>query len=206
MNIHTASCCPPPPPQNGYINPYSSTLEGAEGIVTCTSGLHEINFTTICDGGWWEPDITDLCTNSSGACMQTILIFTLSIHVHTSINFLAIEIESDNLDPLEPTSSHDNTASFTIVISSSVAASTALILLSCGLAVIICILRRLFQSKSTKHASSVDAVAPDTQVIPAPVYESIFPMEFQEQNLELKENVAYGPILCSLSVSATNTS
>ena len=57
----------------------------------------------------------------------------------------------------------------------------------------------LYKSRSSKHESTADEghypSRSDTPVAPAPIiYELIFPMEFQEQNLELKENIAYGPL------------
>ena len=57
----------------------------------------------------------------------------------------------------------------------------------CGLMLI-----KLCQSKSSISESFPDPHLPDAQVIP--VYETVFPMEFQEENMELNDNIAYGTV------------
>ena len=70
------------------------------------------------------------------------------------------------------------------------ASTITLLLIVCGL-----ILIKLFQSKSLKDSalSNAEPKASDVQVIP-PIYESVFPMEFQEEDLKLDNNIAYGPL------------
>ena len=66
-----------------------------------------------------------------------------------------------------------------------------LLLMVCGLIILICF--KSFQSKSTKDCKSFDPHPPaDAPVIP--VYESVYPMEFQEESLKLNDNIAYGPL------------
>ena len=69
------------------------------------------------------------------------------------------------------------------------ALTITLLLIVCGL-----ILTKLFRSKSVKDSTSSNANPrpPDVQVIP--MYESVFPMEFQEEDLKLNDNIAYGPL------------
>ena len=58
-----------------------------------------------------------------------------------------------------------------------------------------------FMMTVCKYRSSKQEVSAEEDVpydspsnIPVPLYESVFPMEFQEQGLELKENTAYGSL------------
>ena len=89
---------------------------------------------------------------------------------------------------------YSSTTIIAVVTSISIA-SFAILLAVCGTLMII---TAIFKARTSKHESAVDEVhhPSDTPVAPVPIiyYESIFPMEFQEQNLELKENIAYGPL------------
>ena len=53
-----------------------------------------------------------------------------------------------------------------------------------------------YQSSKQARVSAEEDVPNDTSPssMPVPLYESVFPMEFQEQSLELKENAAYGSL------------
>ena len=58
---------------------------------------------------------------------------------------------------------------------------------------------KLFQLKSLKDSRSAlsnpEPLPPNpSDVRVTPVYESVFPMEFQEENMELNDNIAYGPL------------
>ena len=101
--------------------------------------------------------------------------------------------ESENSDPLRPSSNTTASGSTiaTITVATSVS-SFALFSIVCGLMLI-----KLCQSKSAKSFVSSETFpephpCPDAQVIP--VYETVFPMEFQEENMELNDNIAYGTI------------
>ena len=61
--MFTANCGPLPSPANGYVHPYTSTLEGASAIFTCQNGQHSgSGITTVCTpAGKWEPNPTDGC-------------------------------------------------------------------------------------------------------------------------------------------------
>ena len=68
-------CDPPPPPSNGYIMPYSSTVEEASVTYVFQTynkiGRHsvcaDVNFTAVCNkDGQWEPDPDDTCFDSPG--------------------------------------------------------------------------------------------------------------------------------------------
>ena len=67
--LSTANCGTPTSPQNGYINSYVSSIEGAVVNITCLNGLEEWNEKITCGhGGNWipNPTATDICTNDSG--------------------------------------------------------------------------------------------------------------------------------------------
>ena len=72
----TVICAPPSPPPNGYIIPYTSTVEGAtvtyvfqnlnqiESQSVCT----EVNVTSVCnrDGHWESSSIDKFCAETTG--------------------------------------------------------------------------------------------------------------------------------------------
>ena len=67
--ILAVDCHSPSPPPNGYILPYTSTLEGAIVTYVCWSVQHgtglcgEVNKTAVCTKrGQWEPSADDICT------------------------------------------------------------------------------------------------------------------------------------------------
>ena len=71
----TASCGSPSLPTNGYIIPYTSTLEGATVMYTCwniyrsgyQSQCEEVNVTAVCNKqGYWEPSTEDICGEPTG--------------------------------------------------------------------------------------------------------------------------------------------
>ena len=71
--MHIASCGPPSTPPNGYIFPYTSTIEGSVVTFVCQNNDHQTlfeNFTTaVCNQqGNWEPSPGDFCTVTSGIC------------------------------------------------------------------------------------------------------------------------------------------
>ena len=101
---------------------------------------------------------------------------------------------------MRPSGNGTDTESRSIIYVTTVAASISVVtafiitlfLIVCGL-----ILTKLFRSKSVKDSTSSNANprppdASDVQVIP--VYESVFPMEFQEEDVKLNNNIAYGPL------------
>ena len=76
----------------------------------------------------------------------------------------------------------------TITVTVTFVSTFALLSIVCGL-----MLTKLCQSRSSVSSESFpDPHLSDTQVIP--VYETVFPMEFQEENMELNDNIAYGTI------------
>ena len=67
------SCPSPSQPPNGYILPYTSTLEGATLTYVCWNVQHgtglcgEVNRTAVCtERGQWEPSADDICTQPEG--------------------------------------------------------------------------------------------------------------------------------------------
>ena len=61
------NCGPPSTPQYGYVYPFTSTLEGAELVFSCSnleqeSPLNGTNLTATCSGdGEWSPNPRDAC-------------------------------------------------------------------------------------------------------------------------------------------------
>jgi hypothetical protein len=62
----TVNCGIPASPQDGRINSYVSTIEGAEVNITCRNGPEENEMITCDHDGNWIPTATDICTNDSG--------------------------------------------------------------------------------------------------------------------------------------------
>ena len=69
------ACDPPSSPLNGYIIPYTSTVEGATVTyvfqMSNKIGHHsvcaDVNFTAVCNNnGQWEPASGDVCFDSPG--------------------------------------------------------------------------------------------------------------------------------------------
>ena len=69
------ACDPPSLPSNGYIIPYTSTVEGATVTyifqMSNKIGHHsvcaDVNFTAVCNNnGQWEPASGDICFDSPG--------------------------------------------------------------------------------------------------------------------------------------------
>ena len=78
LTTELPGCVPPSPPLNGYINPYTSTIEGAEVTFTCQNlsqnewtetppkELHSAICVTF---GNWEPDPFEFCSGMD-TCMH----------------------------------------------------------------------------------------------------------------------------------------
>ena len=111
-----------------------------------------------------------------------------------------ITAESDSLDPQRPSNNDTGSGSTQMITAIIVATCTSVpifaILFSvmCGLMLI-----KFCRSKSAKSSISLEPFPNephlsnyDAQVIP--VYETVFPMEFQLENVELNDNIAYGTI------------
>ena len=84
-----------------------------------------------------------------------------------------------------------------VAVATSASASFVLLLLVCGVIVILLVLR----SRSSKDVSMDRVTHPsDTE----PFYETVLPrvleVECQDQDFELKDNIAYGPV-CSPAVT-----
>ena len=107
---------------------------------------------------------------------------------------LLLFAEPDCLDPLRPSS--NTTASGSTIITVTVVTSVsifALFSIVCGLMLI-----KLCQLKSAKSSVSLSETLPEPCPLPdaqmISVYETVFPMEFQEENMELNDNIAYGTV------------
>ena len=58
----TVNCNIPPHPTNGFILPYTNTLEGANVTYICGGVPVRATCTKM---GKWEPNNTDICTRAS---------------------------------------------------------------------------------------------------------------------------------------------
>ena len=92
---HSANCDPPIQPPNGYILPYSSTIEGAMVSVLCWNyaqqSIRKEGNLTCSYHGVWEPNPREVCgTNSDSAVTgtdnNTVWVITFksrhSVHVY----------------------------------------------------------------------------------------------------------------------------
>ena len=92
-----------------------------------------------------------------------------------------------------PRSYHDNTSNIVIIVVTTVlVTSVVLLLIITGFMMMI-----VSKYRSSKHEVSAEEDVPNDSPsgMPVPLYESVFPMEFQEQGFELKENTAYGSLV-----------
>lgn len=95
-------------------------------------------------------------------------------------------------DPSHPSQAKTSSTTAIIPVVTSIASIIVLIIILCGVSVITIVLKR---SLSKTELTAEVHCPSNIQVVPDPIYESIFPMEFHEQDLELKENIAYEQIL-----------
>ena len=84
--IHTVDCGDPQAPDNGIINSYTSTIEGAQITFQCNDDPSNVMTSTCSSAGVWEPDpamimcqattteTTPDISELSGMLMITILI------------------------------------------------------------------------------------------------------------------------------------
>ena len=64
LRIHAGNCGPLPS-ANGYVLPYTSTLEGSRVMFMCQDDPQS-ELTAVCTGaGKWEPSPIDVCDTSS---------------------------------------------------------------------------------------------------------------------------------------------
>ena len=91
-------------------------------------------------------------------------------------------------------SQHNIESRSSTILAASLATSCTitLLLIASGLILTLFRLKSLKGSRPALNTEPHPANPPDAQVIP--VYESVFPMEFQEENMMLNDNIAYGPL------------
>ena len=89
--LHLANCGPPSTFQNGYVYPFTSTLEGARVVFTCSkpagqefsSPLSETIETVCSENGTWIPNSIILCTEQSNSGM-----FSCKLNVQLNVQFI----------------------------------------------------------------------------------------------------------------------
>jgi hypothetical protein len=80
INTHAVNCGRAIPPANGYINNYTSTLEGANVIFTCNRSIDDQILTehvASCNAnGSWDPNPFEFCmdTHQNGMYIQVRII------------------------------------------------------------------------------------------------------------------------------------
>jgi hypothetical protein len=81
--IENCSLPSAPPNANGYIAPYTSTLEGAEVTYVCWTIDHTLhqpmckqsNRTAVCTAeGNWEPNSDNICDESTGTILMILIV------------------------------------------------------------------------------------------------------------------------------------
>ena len=89
LYVATIVCAPPSPPPNGYIIPYTSTVEGATVIfvfenvyqIDRQSVCTEVNVTAVCNqDGHWESSSVDIkfCEEMTGIIISVVYLFFLN--------------------------------------------------------------------------------------------------------------------------------
>jgi hypothetical protein len=101
--------------------------------------------------------------------------------------------ESDKTaNPLRPR--YDKTSKLNVVtVVVPTVLVTSFVLLLCGVAGVMMIASK-FRSSKREVSAREDVASDSPSDTPVQLYESVFPMEFQEQGIDLKENTAYGPL------------
>ena len=72
---HPANCGDPTVPDNGFINSYQNTNEGAQIIFRCNPGFDpDLTMLAVCEAnGMWNPDPADLvCTKQSCKSIHSV--------------------------------------------------------------------------------------------------------------------------------------
>ena len=82
---HTAANCgAPSPPSDGYLEPYTSTSEGARvnRVHVCQNGQVETEEIVCNSDGQWEVSRSSVCTTKPGIIIaDNIIIWSVAIHV-----------------------------------------------------------------------------------------------------------------------------
>ena len=159
------------------VEPFCSTIVGSEIHYQCRPGfLPEGRRTLLCGGnGMWNPDPQDLCTgNHLFRLPSHFILLTWLLYFPFSILFSASDTSLSTAA----------TVAITAVLCLLVAFVAGV--LCCGL-VTVCISRWNNKGHSSNPASNIQK-----RQQPVPEYEVVDTM--QNQKIELKENVAYGPV------------
>ena len=151
------------------VEQFSSTIVGSEVFYQCQPGfLPEGRRTLLCrENGRWYPDPRDLCTGN---------IFCLSSY--------SFDLSSYFCSIPDKSLSTAATAAITAIVCSLVTFITGTL---CGALVPVCIIRWNKKERSSKPPPNTQE-----QQQAAVVYEEVDTL--RSQKIELKENVAYGPV------------
>ena len=162
------------------MEPFCSTTVGSEIHYQCQTGfIPEQRTTLLCgEDGSWNPDPQSLCTGKELLC--------LSFHYCTSI-FLDFVIPQSVFLDFIPVPENNLSTAAAIAITSVICLLVAFITGAlCGALLIVCISRWNKKGRSSKPAPNTQE-----QQQAAVVYEEV---DTQSKKIELKENVAYGPV------------
>ena len=152
------------------MEPFSSTTVGSEIHYQCQTGvLPEEKTTLLCgEDGRWNPDPKALCTGKELLCS--------SFNYCTSVFLDFIPVPENNLSTAA-------TVAIAAVVCSLVMFSVGTL---CGALLTVCISRWNKKGRSSKPEPNTQE-----QQQAAVVYEEV---DTQSKKIELKENVAYGPV------------
>ena len=160
------------------MEPFSSTIVNSEILYQCQSGLlQERRRTLLCGGdGRWNPDPQSLCTGKDPITLRRCNAFTYPFYLSVHTNLCLTPVPDKSL----PTAA---TVAITAVLCSLVAFVAGTV---CGVLLSVCISRWNKKRRSSKPAPNTEE-----QQQTVAVYEEV---DIQSKKIELKENVAYGPV------------
>ena len=155
------------------MEPFNSTTVGSKIFYQCQSGFLPVGRRTLLCGedGRWNPEPQDLCTG------KRLTSYLLMLHCYAQ-------------STLTPTADKSLSTSAAVAITAVVFLLVAFIAGTvCGALVNVCISRWNKKGRSSKPAPNTQE-----QQQRAVVYEEVDTLQSQKIELELKENVAYGPV------------
>ena len=152
------------------MEPFNSTTVGSKIFYQCQSGFLPVGRRTLLCGedGTWDPEPQDLCTG------KRLTSYLLMLHCYPQ-------------STLTPTADKSLSTSAAVAITAVVFLLVAFIAGTvCGALVNVCISRWNKKRRSSKPAPNTQE-----QQQASVVYEEV---DTQSKKIELKENVAYGPV------------
>ena len=178
MHVHIANCGQPSLPVNGYILPYTSTLEGTKVTCICDTDVSLYKEIAICTKlGQWKPNTSSICEEGRYSGIQCIIIGLRAYHIIFIILWSSLELLSQD-------GKIAVASSVTVFVVVSVLFFTVGFL--CGY-----FCRNQQKDKNFKEEDTIPTESPEKKQ--TPYYDNIDQFDIQPKHL--KENVAYGQVL-----------